>query len=132
MQHEHLLVGLGELRADAVGQADAHRASDAGVQPVARLESRDVLASDVQDLVAVHRDDGVAVEELTDLLAKAHRVHRSLVGVPQRGTLRGTLVFDFAKAQDPVGLDAACPVGLSVPGLLEQLRHDRFGIADDA
>ena len=80
MQDQHLLVGLGHLGADAERQADAHRAEDARVQPVARHEGRDRLAAEVQDLLAVDDEDGVAVEEVADLFAEPQRMDRLCVG----------------------------------------------------
>ena len=79
MQHEHLRVGLGHLGAHAEGQAHAHGAERAGVEPVAGHVGRDGLAAEVQDLLAVDDQDGVAPHEVAHLLAEAQRVDRHLV-----------------------------------------------------
>ena len=51
----------------------------ARVQPVAGHVGRDGLAAEVQDLLAVHHQDGVAPHEVADLLAEPQRVDRRLV-----------------------------------------------------
>ncbi len=42
-QADHALVGIGELRADGGGQAEAHRAQSAGSDPLARAVALEIL-----------------------------------------------------------------------------------------
>ena len=63
---EHQLVGAGELRADGRGQAEAHGAQPAGVEPQARLVEADQLRRPHLVLAHVGGDDGLAAGEPVD------------------------------------------------------------------
>jgi len=78
VQHDHLLVGLGDLCADTERHADAHGSKCARIDAVPRRELWDRLAAVVEDLLAVDAQDAIAVHEVTDLLAQPQRVNRRL------------------------------------------------------
>jgi hypothetical protein len=77
---DDLLVGLGDLRAEAERQADAHHAERPGVQPMPRRERRHRLPAVVQDLLAVDDEDRVALHELRDLVAERQRMDLAACG----------------------------------------------------
>ena len=78
VQYYHLLVGLGDLCADAERHPDAHGSECTRIDAVPRRELRDRLAAVVEDLLAVDAQDAIAVHEVTDLLAQPQRVNRRL------------------------------------------------------
>ena len=80
VQRDDLRLRPRNLGPDGERQADAHAAEGAGVEPVAGRERRDRLAAEVQDLLAVDHEDGVALEEVAHLLAEAQRMDGRLVG----------------------------------------------------
>ena len=63
---EDQLVGTRELRADGRGQAEAHGAEAAGVDPQARLVEADELRGPHLVLADVGGDDGLAAGEPVD------------------------------------------------------------------
>ena len=131
VEDEDLLVGFGELGADAVREADAHGAGDARVEPVARFEGGDGLPGVVENLVAVHAEDGVTIEELPDFLADTQGMDGAGIGVEEGGDLFGALVVDFAEADDPGGLEGAGEAGFPGFGLRDHLGEGELGVGDD-
>ena len=83
---EDQLVGAGELRADGGGQAEAHGAEAAGVEPQARLVEADELGGPHLVLADVGGDDGLAAGEAVDL---GHQVLRLDLGVAGGACRRG-------------------------------------------
>src|SRR5262249_54090960 len=75
---DHLLIGLGDLRAGTEKHADAHGSECTRIDAGPRRELWDRLAAVVEDLLAIDAQDAIAVHEVTDLLAQPQRVNRRL------------------------------------------------------
>ena len=93
---------------------------------------RQRLPPEVQNLIAVHRQNRIPVQELAYLFAEPQRVHRSLVGVLYRRPARLAVVLHVPETQYPVRLYPACPVCLAALRLPQQLRKNCLSVPHDA
>src|SRR5712691_7083415 len=101
VEHEHLRVRLGDLGAHAEGQAHAHATEGAGVQPVPRHIGRNRLPPEVQDLLSVDHEDGVALEEVAHLLAEPEGMDGRVVRGHRLLLLGVLLGVEHAQLADP-------------------------------
>ena len=126
---DDLLVGLGELGAEPVRQADPHGAERAGIEPVAGHIGRHRLAAVVEDLLAVHHQDGVALHEVLDLVAQPQRMDRNvvprLIGVGRHALGRLAVGELLAPGGEAILVEMAVGGG-------QNLAQHHLAIADDA
>src|SRR5438876_475836 len=128
VKDDHLRVRARDLRADTERQSHAHAPEGAGVQPMARREGRDRLASEVEDLLAVHDEDRVTTQEIADLLAEPERMDRHLVVAHGLLRLEGLLRVEALQLVDP---RAVASLVERASCLGRQLLQDSAGVAED-
>ena len=129
---EDQLVGAGELRADGGGQAEAHRAEAAGVEPQARFVEADELRGPHLVLADVGGDDGLAAGEAVDL---GHQVLRLDLVESEMTAVERMLFLPLADLAPPGAGGAACLASLmlrlqSPPGSCSACRGP-LDVADD-
>ena len=79
MHDDDLLIRLGELGANSKRQSDTHGAERSGIETMAGHKGWHRLAAEVQDLLPVDHQDGVALHEILDFVAQSQRMDRQLV-----------------------------------------------------
>ena len=92
------------------------------------LIDRNRLAREIENLVAVDDEDGVARDDVLDFVAQAQRMNRDLVGMQQRRVALEVRAMLGGELRDPGALFAGLKRPLACVG---ELLEDESGVADD-
>src|SRR5262245_60535002 len=126
MQDQHLLVWLRGLGPQAERHPHTHGPENPGIQAMPWDIGGDRLSAVIQDFLAIDHENGVAIQEVSDLFTKTQWMNRDLVRV-QEG-LQARLAFQILLAQ---GRNPRC-LFTRVELALDQVEHlpeHRFRIA---